>query len=393
MKILVVCERADAEGGTETYLRTVLPALRARGHELCVVARIAAQPLAYGTPAHIAAWSDEHDAPSAAAAASVAEIARAFAPDVASVHNVLDSGVLDAVRRSVGRVVYHLHDHRPFCPNGDRLYPQGGAICAVAMGGACVWHALIHGCAYGPHRRTLGLIALRQGVERAVAQGDAVVVFSRYMANLAARNGIAPDRTHAIAPPLEDVAFCQAPAARPPRDTVLFAGRVVPSKGARSLVAALARIEVPLRPRLHLAGDGPDLSATLERARALEVDARALGRLDAAAMRAAYDSATIVAMPSLWGEPFGLVGIEAFARGRPVAAYDAGAIGEWLAAGGGHAVALANQSALADAIARLLDGAAWREASAHARSAAQAYRLTPHVQQLEAIYAGREMPA
>ena len=66
-------------------------------------------------------------------------------------------------------------------------------------------------------------------------------------------------------------------------------------------------------------------------------------------MRAAYDAATLVAMPSLWGEPFGLVGIEAFARGRPVVAYDAGAISEWLCAssGGGRVVPLGDEQALA----------------------------------------------
>jgi glycosyltransferase involved in cell wall biosynthesis len=390
MKILVLCERVDAEGGTETYLRTLLPALRARGHVVRVAARFAAQPHAYGVPVETIAWSDEHDPPSADAASAVARVASSFDPDVAAVHNVLDAGVLAALRANVPRVAYHLHDHRPFCPNGDRLYPQGGGICPVQMGAAnCGWHALVSGCAYGPRLRTLGLIRLRETVARAVAGGDATIAFSRYVAGLAQRNGVAAEKTHVVTPALEDSAFADAAAARPPENAILFAGRVVPSKGARSLVRALASLAPETRPLLRIAGDGPDLDATLDEARNLAVPLQALGRLDAAAMRDAYDGATLVAIPSLWGEPFGLVGIEAFARGRPVVAYDAGAIAEWLApSGAGRAVPLRDERALGAAIAELLDGDAWSRASAHAFAAARDYRLPAHVERIEAIYAG-----
>ncbi len=390
MKIFVLCERVDAEGGTETYLRTLLPALRARGHDVRVAARFAAQPDAYGVPVETVAWSDEHDPPSAGAAAAVARIAASYQPDVAAIHNVLDAGVLAAVRTHVPRVAYHLHDHRPFCPNGDRLYPQGGGICTVPMGiAACGWHALISGCAYGPRPRTFGLIRLREAVKRAVAQADATIALSHYVADIARRNGVAAEEIHVVAPALEERAFAHAPSPRPQEDAVLFAGRVVPSKGARSLVRALASIAPQMRPLLRIAGDGPDLGDTLDEARARAVRAEPLGRLAAAAMRDAYDTATLVAMPSLWAEPFGLVGIEAFARGRPVVAYDAGAIGEWLApTGAGRIVALHDERALGAAIAELLDPGAWSHAAANAVAATAGYRMPDHVERIEAIYAG-----
>jgi glycosyltransferase involved in cell wall biosynthesis len=389
VKLLVLCERVDAEGGTETYLRSLLPALAARGHTLRVVARTVAQPQAYGVPAQAVDWSDEHDPPSEAAAAAVAAIAHEFQPDVAAIHNVLDAAVLASVRECVPRVVYHLHDHRPFCPNGDRLYPQGGATCDAPMSGVtCGWHALVHGCAYGPRPRTLTLIHNREAVARAVAEAHATVTLSRYVANLARRNGVAAARTHAIVPPLADEAFAAPPAARPAIDAVLFAGRVTPSKGARSLVGALATLSASQRPLLRIAGDGPDLANTLAEANARGVRAEALGRLDAAAMRAAYDAATLVAVPSLWGEPFGLVGIEAFARGRPVVAYDAGAIPEWMSGGGGRVVPRGDERALGAAIAALLANDAWEAAATRALAGAQAYRLDTHLDRLESLYAG-----
>ncbi len=391
MKVLVLCERVDAEGGTETYLRALLPALVARGHGVHVVARSASIPDAYGVAIDVVEWSDEHDPPSAGAAEAVARFASALAPDVAVVHNVLDADVLAAVREHVPRVVYHLHDHRPFCPNGDRVYPQGGGICGAAMGtAACGWHALVNGCAYGPRSSTLRLIRIREAVARAIAANDASIAFSQYIAALARRNGVPSRKVHVISPPLEDSAFAAFPAPRPGSDTVLFAGRVVPSKGARSLVRALSQIPPTDRPLLRVAGDGPDLPATLDEARACNLRVEVLGRLDAPAMRTAYDDASLVAVPSLWGEPFGLVGIEAFARGRPVVAYDGGAISEWLSAsnGGGCLAPLGDERALAEGIRVLLHSDRWTDASSRAFSAARAYRLRPHLDRIESIYRG-----
>ena len=391
MKLLVLCERVDAEGGTESYLRTLLPALLARGDDVRVLARGVKDKEAYGVPCEAIAWSDEHDPPSSDAASRVAVFAQTFGPDAVAAHNVLDAGVLAAARSNAPRFVYHLHDHRPFCPNGDRLYPQGGGICELPMGAlVCGYHALVRGCAYGPRPRTFGLVGIREEVALALVGADAVVSLSHYMATTAQRNGVLPANGRVVAPPLEASAFAAAPAPRPQTDAVLFAGRVMASKGARSLVRALALIEESRKPLLRIAGDGPDLDATVGEAEHHGVPTEVLGRLGAAAMRDAYDAATLVAVPSLWAEPYGLVGIEAFARGRPVVAYAAGGIPEWIDAsgGGGIAVRRGDEPALARAIASLLETQRWAAASQRAFDASHAYRLDAHVDALRAIYRG-----
>jgi glycosyltransferase involved in cell wall biosynthesis len=384
VKLLVLCERVDAEGGTETYLRALLPALQARGYDVQVVARTVAASGSYGAPDCEVPWSDEHDPPSIEARRRFEEIAASFAPDVIAAHNVMDAGILSAARAQTQRFVYHLHDHRPFCPNGDRLYPRRQTICTLPMGtSTCGWHSLVDGCAYGPRPRTFELIGLRGSLAATVHAADAVVVFSEFMAWRAQENGT--QRVTTIAPPLVDAAFAPAPVARA-SNAVLFAGRIVPSKGGRSLVRAMANIPRERRPPLHVAGDGPDLQALLSLAQQLDVPTTALGRLDEKQLRDAIDAAALVAMPSLWAEPFGLAGIEAFARGRPVVAYDAGAIGEWLVPGAGIAVARGDEMALSAAILRLLADAEWDRAAPAALAAAQRYRLAPHVDAIDALY-------
>jgi glycosyltransferase involved in cell wall biosynthesis len=53
-----------------------------------------------------------------------------------------------------------------------------------------------------------------------------------------------------------------------------------------------------------------------------------------------YQQCTLVAFPSLWPEPFGRVGPEAFVHGKPVVAYATGGIPDWLTDNGtGYLVA------------------------------------------------------
>ena len=48
-------------------------------------------------------------------------------------------------------------------------------------------------------------------------------------------------------------------------------------------------------------------------------------------MAALYDRARLVVVPSRWPEPFGMVGVEAMRRARPVVGARHGGIPEWLA--------------------------------------------------------------
>ena len=112
---------------------------------------------AYGVPCERIAWSDEHDAPSPEASSRVAVFARTFEPDVSVAHNVLDAGVLAAARTNTPRFVYHLHDHRPFCPNGDRVYPRDGTICT------CRWALRRAGCTHLRTGARTGRVRERSG--------------------------------------------------------------------------------------------------------------------------------------------------------------------------------------------------------------------------------------
>ena len=387
MRILVAAERLGHAGGMERYLDVVLPALVARGAIVHVLARDAgAAP--DGVTVERVAWADEHDAPDPAARAQTMRALEAFAPDVAVAHNVMDAGIVEALR-AAPRLAYHVHDHRPFCPNGDRVFPRSGRICTQPLGRPCAVHSLTDGCAYGPRRRTLTLIRRRERLRDAIAAADTTIVASRYVAERALQSEIPPERVVEIPLPLPDDAYADHPAHRSSRE-VVFVGRVVPQKGLDSLVRAVARIASERRPRVHVFGDGPALAGICAEAARSGVHVEAHGVKPPDVVRAAIDGAALVALPSLWAEPFGYVGIEAFARGRTVVAYDAGGVRTWLDDGvNGVAVRAGDERALGDAIDALLrDGSRRARLAQRARADAERFRTAPVADALIGAYRG-----
>jgi glycosyltransferase involved in cell wall biosynthesis len=377
--ISVLCDRAGDAGGAERYWETLVPALTARGVDVHVMARAVGDAGRLGVDVEAVPWGSEHEPPSAEAARIVAaELAR-VRPDVVVTASVFDPAVLAAVRGTVPRWLARIHDHRAFCPNGDRVYPQFSAPCTRAMGAACRRGTLLHGCVQGPRLASFRAIAARERVRDQIATADMILVSSEHMRDISVLNGIAPERIAITPPPLPDEAYAAAPLARPAEPALLFAARLTPQKGLRSLIGALARLQPRERPLLIVAGSGDEE----ERAARAEAERSGVavswrGKLSEAELRAAIDEATAVAVPSLWPEPFGLIGIEAQARGRPAVAYRVGGIPEWLG-DGGIAVPRGNQAALAGAIRNVFDRSAWPAFSEAAWRRSQAYRLGAHV--------------
>ncbi len=385
--LTVLCDRVADVGGAERYWETVLPALAARDVRVRVLAR-EVDGGGFASGARAIAWADEHGEPSHAAARAVADELARDRPDVVVTASVFDTAVLDAVRTAAPRWIVRIHDHRAFCPTGDRVFPQFDGTCAAAMGSACRRSTVVRGCVHGPRPSSFRRIASREALRERMARADGVLVSSEHMQATCASNGIAPGRIAVTPPPLPDCAYAGTPAARPRTATLLFASRLTPRKGLRSLLGALARIAHGERPRLVVAGEGEseerDARAQAERD---DVAVEWRGKLGAAQLRDAIDDADAVAVPSLWPEPFGLVGIEAQARGRPAVAYRVGGIGDWID-GAGIAVPRGDEAALAAAIRRILDERTWSGFAAAARSRAETYRLDAHVDRLLHIFEG-----
>jgi glycosyltransferase involved in cell wall biosynthesis len=383
--LAILCDRVDDTGGAERYWSTVIPALLARDADVRLVARSVGGEHAFGVPATEIRWASEEEPPSWSAADRVRRFLEAMHADTVITAGVFDRNVLRAVRENARHWVVRIHDHRMFCPHGDRMFPQFSGICSHPMGTRCAVNAFVRGCMHGAHPASLTRLNDRLAMRDEIVRADAVLVSTTHMRDTVANNGVAGDRIAITPPPLPDDAFCAEPAPMPERATILFAGRLTPQKGLRSLIRALGLIQGSRRPRLIVAGRGEDEE---QRARslaiALGVEVEWAGWLAPAALRAALDRSTAIAVPSLWPEPFGLVGSEAQARGRPAVAYDVGGIGEWIA-DAGITVPRENERALARAMLTIAEPNAWPALSRRARMRAERYRLETHLAALTPV--------
>ena len=143
-----------------------------------------------------------------------------------------------------------------------------------------------------------------------------------------------------------------------------FVGRMDRLKGGRVLLDALPRVRAgsgrPLQ--LTFAGDGPlreswERHARMVMSQVTGVSVEFAGWLQKDALTRRLASTDVVVMPSLWPEPFGLVGPEANRHGVPVVAFATGGIPEWLHDGVNGCLAPGDPptvDGLADALIRCL---------------------------------------
>jgi glycosyltransferase involved in cell wall biosynthesis len=158
---------------------------------------------------------------------------------------------------------------------------------------------------------------------------------------------------HGIEQPLVRVA--PLPADEPPQ--IAFLGRLVSTKGVRVLLNAASILREEKKSfGLLIVGDGPERNALEELARDPRLNGlvRFTGRLSSEEATSTLSTASMVVIPSLGGEVFGLAVAENMFRGLPVVASDLGAFVEVLG-GAGLTFETGNASSLAAQIARLLD--------------------------------------
>ena len=138
---------------------------------------------------------------------------------------------------------------------------------------------------------------------------------------------------------------------------IVFQGRLVSTKGIRVLLEAAGI----LRSRnwsfeLVIIGDGPERAALEEIAEKMQLSScvRFLGRLGQTELESTLEQASIVVVPSLGGEVFGLVIAENMSRGLPIVASNLGAFTEVLG-NAGLTFRVGDAQDLALQLARLLD--------------------------------------
>jgi glycosyltransferase involved in cell wall biosynthesis len=217
----------------------------------------------------------------------------------------------------------------------------------------------------------------------------ALVVASAHMRDEYVRNGAAPASVH-VNPLFPSCRVDGAPAGPPAEPNVGFIGRMTPLKGGDVLLRAVAIAQRTLGRSIPLTmvGDGPSRAEWQDLARSLALSATFTGWVAGDARWALMRQMSVVAVPSLWPEPFALVGLEAGALGVPAVAPATGGISEWLRDGVNGIVLPApiSPEPLGGALAALIgDPDRLSRLRTGARQVAMQMPLSAHVDRLERL--------
>lgn len=383
MRIAVASWSRRALGGAEGYLGIVIPELARAGHEVALWSELD-QPadreriaLPEGAPEWCAAEMGTGPA---------LEALRAWRPDVVFTH-ITTGPETEAALLATAPCVLFVHAYYGTCVSGQKTHKSPTPTpCGRPLGPGCLVHYYPHRCG-GLSPLTM-LRDYRRNVRRKQLLGAyrAVVANSRHMRDEYVANGSDPARTHVAPLPVEGPPAggdAPAPGSSLSPDgaaRLLFLGRMDLLKGGRTLVEALPAVRAGLgRPvRAVFAGDGPDRAEWERRAadvavRCEGVTAEFVGWKRGGELEALWARTDLLVVPSVWPEPFGMVGPEAGLRGVPAAAFAAGGIPDWLEDGANGRLAPADPptaAGLAAAIVRCL-----RDPGEHARLREGALRL------------------
>jgi glycosyltransferase involved in cell wall biosynthesis len=405
MRILFVNDVGRLIGGTEVLIQREIRGLQARGHEVrTVVGRERSQSVDFGdytfhTPGESLPKIAMLYNPSARK--SVRRAVVDFDPDVVHYHT-LSKASPSVLREAKGAVrVVSLHDYEVFYPHLPRVLPRA-LVCAVGDFACCPEHAgsryYIERVRTAMKRRELLKLGARavpaasrhyfERVRTALMRREllklgAVVVPSEYVANVARSLGL---RNVVVAPgSIPDAP--RSPVAK--KREVAYVGRLEPEKGVLELIREFALVSAAVPDvRLVIAGTGSLDGAVREAASALGDRVSVVGHVTPEEAQQIMARAAVSAVPSLWPEPFGLVGPESMACGTPVVASGRGGMSEWLDDGhNGLRADPTEQGATAAALQRLLTDEEFRcRCVAGAIRTAATFDIPTHAAKLEELY-------
>jgi glycosyltransferase involved in cell wall biosynthesis len=337
MRIAILNFTSRPPGGAGSYLRAVIPALARRGHDIGFWHELGEPPDGdpFALPAGSPSWSAERLGVERALA-SLAE----WRPDLLFSHGLLDPGV-EARTLQIAPAVTLAHAYYGTCISGAKMFKHpANRPCSRTFGWPCLAHYYPRRC--GGWSPVVMVREFRRQSARLelLSRYRAIVTLSSHMQQEYARHGLEARWIRGAVHP--GVAAAPAPA-RSRRDGawhLVFVGRMDHAKGGRYLLDALPRVAAVLDRPVHVtfAGEGPARAPWQAAAAGLASGESRLaidfaGWLDRPGIDALLASADVLVVPSLWPEPFALVGLEAARHRLPAAAFAVGGIPDWLRPG------------------------------------------------------------
>ena len=390
LKILILTDVMSVVGGVESYLHTILPELEALGHEIVVVTVLPGDEgrswIQSGIKKECPVWIINE-----IGIQQTVLKAKQWGAEIVFSSELLNPEHQLQFAKAFPSVLF-AHNLGGMCISVFKRFRSPSLqMCTKPLSASCL--------AYYFPRRCGGLnpVKMLQDYRRETARRDArpefrqVVVASHYMAGEIERHGIEKDKITRIPYPLTRTQTIDSRSIGN-LNRVFYIGRLTELKGWRVLVESIKLAEERLGRSLQLvvAGEGPDRLPFENAATDRGIDATFLGWIEPSRRSEELQKADLLVMPSLWPEPFGLVGIEAAQIGVPVVAFDVGGISDWLqhkVTGELVSIEGSREQGLAASMASVLsDPVYWKQLSDNSRRNALNYDIDEHIRQLLSVF-------
>lgn len=298
-------------------------------------------------------------------AQAVKRVVESLGPDAIHVHNIggrIPLLTLRTLRQLRVPVVMTLHDYRLICPKGT-LFCYANIPCRVPKFGCDIFVKL---------QRTL----LKNCVTKFISP-------SKFLADTF-KEKLGETNVVVVPNPLQRIEA--KPKEFPEPFQVLYVGRLVWYKGIYVLLEAFKKLKRE-NARLIIAGSGPELE-TVKRFSKTDDRIIPLGFVSEEEKRKLLIDASLVAVPSLWPEPFPMVILESFGSGTPVVASKVGGIPEIVRDGvNGMLFEPGDSEKLSTILTELSENEEnLRRLSEEAAESARQYYIEKHIKLLETIY-------
>lgn len=336
MKICIICPQWGYFGGREQYLIDAVDELSKRGHvcfliyeeltKKSVTSTTAKNILKYCIPilGELETNIDMHYAK------MLRHILEKERPDVVFINDIKNIVLLKYLVE-YGKLVAMMHYGWLFCLRNVRVLYFSRNACYQRLSLKC----FLHGCFFRKSQKASRILLCYNSLKkhliliRLYMRIDRHVVASSYMKNLFLQHGFKDYQVEIISLFTETPMFHVGKSVIK-EPVIVFIGRIDRYKGVDCLLMSLCNIKLPFK--CFIVGEGSFLPhcKKLSHKLGLEKSVTFLGWLPREDTKTYLKDASIVVVPSIMPEAFGMVGLEAMAYGKPVVAFNNGGISDWL---------------------------------------------------------------
>lgn len=248
-------------------------------------------------------------------------------PDIAHLHLIyhqISPSILPVLKRQGIPIVQTLHDYKPICGTYSLL--SGNEICERCKGNRH-YNATLQRCNKGSLPASM-LTSMEMYLHHSLGWYDLPDIYiapSDFMRRKMIEFGMSPEKLVHIPNFVDPKEFLYS---NQQENYFLYAGRLAPTKGIKTLLNAMKKLK-GINVQLLIVGDGPQRSQLEAIKERHELDnVTFLGFQATHKLKALMGNALFTVLPSEWYENCPMAALESMAIGKPVLGADIGGIPE-----------------------------------------------------------------